>query len=190
MEYCGMFFHKTLRQGSTNYHIPPLISYKLWLKMEMTLGTESPGWSLHGRLSNKVVNNVRRARIFGWNLPGYTSVFQLQFFSPCFRFSQSWKNYDAKVVLTDAVQYLVQSVKIWLAAAGLEYDPKAKKQPKRVFYRLCNGKVLIEQIYVRQLILSIQLSNIFPTRFNYGRKPSILNLPPPTLGFFSLVLWK
>lgn len=40
-------------------------------------------------------------------------------------------NEDAKVILANAVQHLGQSVKIWLAAADLEYDVKAKKRVLR-----------------------------------------------------------
>ena len=38
---------------------------------------------------------------------------------------------DAKVILANAVQHLDQSVKIWLAAAELEGDPKAKRKVLR-----------------------------------------------------------
>ena len=40
-------------------------------------------------------------------------------------------NEDAKVVLANAVQHVGQSVKIWLAAADLEQDAKAKKRVLR-----------------------------------------------------------
>ncbi|KAL1708674.1 PRP1 splicing factor, N-terminal-domain-containing protein [Schizophyllum commune] len=40
-------------------------------------------------------------------------------------------NEDAKVVLANAVQHVGQSVKIWLAAADLEHDMKAKKRVLR-----------------------------------------------------------
>ncbi|KAF8151308.1 PRP1 splicing factor, N-terminal-domain-containing protein [Crassisporium funariophilum] len=40
-------------------------------------------------------------------------------------------NEDAKVVLANAVQHVGQSVKIWLAAADLEHDVKAKKRVLR-----------------------------------------------------------
>jgi len=40
-------------------------------------------------------------------------------------------NEDAKIVLANAVQHVGQSVKIWLAAADLEYDVKAKKRVLR-----------------------------------------------------------
>ncbi|KAI0687857.1 PRP1 splicing factor, N-terminal-domain-containing protein [Cytidiella melzeri] len=40
-------------------------------------------------------------------------------------------NDDAKVVLANAVQHVGQSVKIWLAAADLEHDVKAKKRVLR-----------------------------------------------------------
>ncbi|KAJ8588177.1 hypothetical protein M405DRAFT_934289 [Rhizopogon salebrosus TDB-379] len=40
-------------------------------------------------------------------------------------------NNDAKVILADAVQHVGQSVKIWLAAADLEQDVKAKKRVLR-----------------------------------------------------------
>ncbi|KAF8958681.1 PRP1 splicing factor, N-terminal-domain-containing protein [Flammula alnicola] len=40
-------------------------------------------------------------------------------------------NDDAKVVLANAVQHVGQSVKIWLAAADLEHDIKAKKRVLR-----------------------------------------------------------
>ncbi|TFK18041.1 hypothetical protein FA15DRAFT_675582 [Coprinopsis marcescibilis] len=40
-------------------------------------------------------------------------------------------NEDAKVVLANAVQHVGQSVKIWLAAADLEHDIKAKKRVLR-----------------------------------------------------------
>ncbi|KAI0086964.1 PRP1 splicing factor, N-terminal-domain-containing protein [Irpex rosettiformis] len=40
-------------------------------------------------------------------------------------------NDDAKVILANAVQHVGQSVKIWLAAADLEHDVKAKKRVLR-----------------------------------------------------------
>ncbi|THH32434.1 hypothetical protein EUX98_g1787, partial [Antrodiella citrinella] len=40
-------------------------------------------------------------------------------------------NDDAKVILANAVQHIGQSVKIWLAAADLEHDVKAKKRVLR-----------------------------------------------------------
>ncbi|KAH6907027.1 pre-mRNA splicing factor prp1 [Coprinopsis sp. MPI-PUGE-AT-0042] len=40
-------------------------------------------------------------------------------------------NEDAKVVLANAVQHIGQSVKIWMAAADLEHDVKAKKRVMR-----------------------------------------------------------
>ncbi|KAJ7283920.1 PRP1 splicing factor, N-terminal-domain-containing protein [Mycena rebaudengoi] len=40
-------------------------------------------------------------------------------------------NDDAKVILANAVQHVEQSVKIWLAAADLEHDVKAKKRVLR-----------------------------------------------------------
>ncbi|KAF6754951.1 hypothetical protein DFP72DRAFT_1009164 [Ephemerocybe angulata] len=40
-------------------------------------------------------------------------------------------NDDAKVILANAVQHMGQSVKIWLAAADLEHDVKAKKRVLR-----------------------------------------------------------
>ncbi|KAF7301491.1 TPR-REGION domain-containing protein [Mycena indigotica] len=40
-------------------------------------------------------------------------------------------NSDAKVILANAVQHVAQSVKIWLAAADLEQDTKAKKRVLR-----------------------------------------------------------
>ncbi|EAU86347.2 pre-mRNA splicing factor prp1 [Coprinopsis cinerea okayama7 len=40
-------------------------------------------------------------------------------------------NEDAKVILANAVQHVGQSVKIWLAAADLEHDVKAKKRVLR-----------------------------------------------------------
>ena len=84
------------------------------------------------------------------------------------------------MVLANAVQHVGQSVKIWLAAADLEHDASAKK-------RVLRKGIKIIEIYEYQLIFfSIQLSNIFPTQFDYGRRPLILNLLPPTLGFFSL----
>jgi len=43
-----------------------------------------------------------------------------------------WQNNeDAKVILANAVQHVDQSVKIWLAAADLEHDAKAKKRVLR-----------------------------------------------------------
>ncbi|KAI0057787.1 hypothetical protein BV25DRAFT_1830701 [Artomyces pyxidatus] len=41
------------------------------------------------------------------------------------------QNDDAKVVLANAVQHVGQSVKIWMAAADLEHDVKAKKRVLR-----------------------------------------------------------
>jgi pre-mRNA-processing factor 6 len=38
---------------------------------------------------------------------------------------------DAKVILANAARQLPQSVKIWLAAADLETDPKAKRKVLR-----------------------------------------------------------
>ncbi len=48
-------------------------------------------------------------------------------------------NDDAKVILANAVQHVGQSVKIWLAAADLEHDIKAKKRVLRkcVLFKLC-----------------------------------------------------
>lgn len=43
----------------------------------------------------------------------------------------SQNNDDAKVILANAVQHIGQSVKIWLAAADLEHDVKAKKRVLR-----------------------------------------------------------
>ncbi|KAJ2916896.1 hypothetical protein MD484_g3518, partial [Candolleomyces efflorescens] len=43
----------------------------------------------------------------------------------------SLNNDDAKVILANAVQHVGQSVKIWLAAADLEHDVKAKKRVLR-----------------------------------------------------------
>ncbi|KAG6902409.1 hypothetical protein C0995_000335 [Termitomyces sp. Mi166 len=43
----------------------------------------------------------------------------------------SKQNDDAKVILANAVQHVGQSVKIWLAAADLEHDVKAKKRVLR-----------------------------------------------------------
>ena len=43
----------------------------------------------------------------------------------------SKQNEDAKVILANAVQHVGQSVKIWLAAADLEHDVKAKKRVLR-----------------------------------------------------------
>jgi hypothetical protein len=49
---------------------------------------------------------------------------------------------DAKIILANAAQHVGQSVKIWLAAADLEHDVKAKKRVLRRgmtslhFYRL------------------------------------------------------
>jgi len=43
-----------------------------------------------------------------------------------------WQNNeDAKVILANAIQHVDQSVKIWLAAADLEHDAKAKKRVLR-----------------------------------------------------------
>ena len=41
------------------------------------------------------------------------------------------QNDDAKIILADAAQHVGQSVKIWLAAADLEHDVKAKKRVLR-----------------------------------------------------------
>jgi len=38
---------------------------------------------------------------------------------------------DAKVILANAVQHVPQSVKIWLKAASLEQETKAKKRVLR-----------------------------------------------------------
>ena len=46
-----------------------------------------------------------------------------------------------KMRLANAVQHVGQSVKIWLAAADLEHDPKTKKRVLR------KGKALINQIH-------------------------------------------
>jgi pre-mRNA-processing factor 6 len=40
-------------------------------------------------------------------------------------------NDDAKVILANAVQHVGQSVKIWMGAADLEHDVKAKKRVLR-----------------------------------------------------------
>ncbi|EKM52026.1 uncharacterized protein PHACADRAFT_31805 [Phanerochaete carnosa HHB-10118-sp] len=45
--------------------------------------------------------------------------------------SRLHNNDDAKVILANAVQHVGQSVKIWLAAADLEHDIKAKKRVLR-----------------------------------------------------------
>lgn len=47
-------------------------------------------------------------------------------------------NEDAKVILANAVQHVGQSVKIWMGAADLEHDVKAKKRVLRKGkFRLC-----------------------------------------------------
>jgi pre-mRNA-processing factor 6 len=48
----------------------------------------------------------------------------------CF-FLNLQNNDDAKVILANAVQHVGQSVKIWMAAADLEHDVKAKKRVLR-----------------------------------------------------------
>lgn len=48
-----------------------------------------------------------------------------------FQLNISQNNDDAKVILANAVQHVGQSVKIWLAAADLEHDVKAKKRVLR-----------------------------------------------------------
>ena len=83
-------------------------------------------------------------------------------------------NDDAKVILASAVQHVGQSVKIWLAAADLEHDVKAKK------------RVLRKGRYYSPLTCSnadvvLQLLNIFPILFVSGRRQSISNPPPPML---------
>jgi pre-mRNA-processing factor 6 len=45
--------------------------------------------------------------------------------------TQKQNNDDAKVILANAVQHVGQSVKIWMAAADLEHDVKAKKRVLR-----------------------------------------------------------
>jgi pre-mRNA-processing factor 6 len=50
----------------------------------------------------------------------------------CLSYSTSpQSNDDAKVILANAVQHVGQSVKVWLAAADLEHDAKAKKRVLR-----------------------------------------------------------
>jgi len=50
---------------------------------------------------------------------------------------------DAKVTLTNAVQHAGQSVKVWLAAADLEHDIKAKKRVPRKCKRLVLPSLLL-----------------------------------------------
>ena len=83
------------------------------------------GWSPHGRLSNKVVNNVRYL-VGSCQVAGQYS--SCRFFCLALTSVNSRTMMLSKVVLANAVQYLMQDVKIWLAAAGLEHDPKAKKR--------------------------------------------------------------
>jgi len=45
--------------------------------------------------------------------------------------SSPQQNDDAKIILANAAQHVGQSVKIWLAAADLEHDVKAKKRVLR-----------------------------------------------------------
>lgn len=47
------------------------------------------------------------------------------------RLTRCQSNDDAKVILASAVQHVGQSVKIWMAAADLEHDVKAKKRVLR-----------------------------------------------------------
>ena len=85
--------------------------------------------------------------------------------------------------MANAVQHVGQSVKIWLAAADLEHDPAARKRVPR------KGKSLIGLgLRISTHCFSTQLSNIFPTQFDYGKKLSTGNLPPLMLGFFSLAV--
>lgn len=67
----------------------------------------------------------------GWKLPGYTCV---PFEPPMNSYADRdlvQNNDDAKVILANAVQHVGQSVKIWMAAADLEHDVKAKKRVLR-----------------------------------------------------------
>ena len=109
-------------------------------------------------------------------------LFPFCFFLTC---APSQNNDDAKVVLANAVQHVGQSVRIWLAAADLESDPKAKKRV------LCKGKGFqFTDFRISIHSFSIQLLNIFPSRFDYGRKLSTLNLLLLMPGSFSLALSK
>ena len=58
-------------------------------------------------------------------------VFLVPFHSLTHPIAFEQNNDDAKVILANAVQHVGQSVKIWLAAADLEHDVKAKKRVLR-----------------------------------------------------------
>ncbi|KAI0249128.1 PRP1 splicing factor, N-terminal-domain-containing protein [Lactifluus subvellereus] len=59
------------------------------------------------------------------------------------RFNISSQNNDGKVILASAVQHVEQSVTIWLAAADLEHDTKAKKPVLRRALEHIPNSVLI-----------------------------------------------
>ena len=54
---------------------------------------------------------------------------------------------DAKIILANAVQHVGQSVKVWLTAASLESELKAKKRVLR------KGKSIVHCLYARPLML-------------------------------------
>ena len=59
------------------------------------------------------------------------------------RLSENQTPDDAKVILANAVQHVGQSVKIWLAAADLEHDIKAKKRVLRKCKHLITSSLLL-----------------------------------------------
>ncbi|EPQ56815.1 hypothetical protein GLOTRDRAFT_115025 [Gloeophyllum trabeum ATCC 11539] len=79
-------------------------------------------------------------------------------------------NDDAKVILANAVQHVGQSVKIWLAAADLEHDIKAKKRVLRKALehipnsvRLWKETVNLESSAVDARILLSRAVEVIPT---------------------------
>lgn len=56
---------------------------------------------------------------------------------------ESQNNDDAKVILANAVPHVGQSVRIWLAAADLEHDVKAKRRVLRKCTPTCNRLCLV-----------------------------------------------
>ena len=78
-------------------------------------------------------------------------------------------NHDAKIILANAVQYVGQSVKIWMTAADLENDQKAKKRVLR------KGPLI--SLTISCLISSSHL-------FSSPRSPALEHIPN------SVRLWK
>ncbi|KAJ7228908.1 PRP1 splicing factor, N-terminal-domain-containing protein [Mycena pura] len=73
-------------------------------------------------------------------------------------------NADAKVILANAVQHVAQSVKIWMAAADLEHDVKAKKPLEHIpnSVRLWKETVNLESTAADARILLSRAVEVIP----------------------------